>query len=90
MSRMPIFTIHVEQIYLSVVFVHITCRGGIYAGGYGFYYSIAKNFYLCRNFYGGNSCTKEVLPGQKNLTEEDLLVHRAETLTVHLCIYIHL
>ena len=29
--------------------------------GYGFYYSIMKNFYLCHSFSGTNSCMKEVL-----------------------------
>ncbi|CAK9101287.1 unnamed protein product [Durusdinium trenchii] len=56
------------QVDVLKSFVDAAKRAGI---GYGFYYSIAKNFYLCRNFYGGNSCTKEVLPGQKNLTEEE-------------------
>jgi hypothetical protein len=38
--------------------------------GYGFYYSIMKSFYLCHSFSGKNSCTKEVLPGQHNFTDE--------------------
>ena len=38
--------------------------------GYGFYYSIMKSFYLCHSFSGTNSCTKQVLPGQHNFTDE--------------------
>jgi alpha-L-fucosidase len=41
--------------------------------GWGFYYSIMKNFYLCRNFSGGNSCIDEVLEGQHNLTNNEYL-----------------
>jgi len=39
--------------------------------GYGFYYSIMKNFYLCRSFSGTNSCMNKVLPGQHNLTDSE-------------------
>jgi hypothetical protein len=38
--------------------------------GYGFYYSIMKNFFLCHSFSGTNSCTETVLPGQHNFTAE--------------------
>ena len=41
--------------------------------GYGFYYSIMKNFYLCHNFFGKNSCQEEVLPGQRNVSDHDYL-----------------
>ena len=41
--------------------------------GYGFYYSIMKNFYLCRDFNGKNSCPKDILPGQHNVSEEEYL-----------------
>ncbi|CAK9036940.1 unnamed protein product [Durusdinium trenchii] len=41
--------------------------------GYGFYYSIMKNFYLCHNFFGNNSCKQEVLPRQRNVTNDDYL-----------------
>ena len=37
--------------------------------GYGFYYSVTKNFYLCKSFTGTNSCGGGVLPGQHNLSE---------------------
>jgi len=36
--------------------------------GYGFYYSIMKNFFLCRGFTGASICSKTVLPGQHNLS----------------------
>jgi alpha-L-fucosidase len=36
--------------------------------GYGYYYSIMKNFYLCRDFHGNNTCTEQVLEGQFNVT----------------------
>jgi hypothetical protein len=39
--------------------------------GYGFYYSIMKNFFLCHSFSGTNSCMQEVLPGQHNYTQEE-------------------
>mmetsp|Transcript_31928 Transcript_31928/g.71728 ORF Transcript_31928/g.71728 Transcript_31928/m.71728 type:complete len:491 (+) Transcript_31928:71-1543(+) len=41
--------------------------------GYGFYYSIMKNFYLCRGFgrLGANTCKTKILPGQLNLTDEE-------------------
>lgn len=39
--------------------------------GYGFYYSIAKNYFLCRSFQGTNSCTEAVLNGQHNVTDEE-------------------
>ena len=42
-----------------------------YNVGYGFYYSVMKNFYLCKGFTGGNTCGTTVLPGQHNLTEDD-------------------
>jgi alpha-L-fucosidase len=41
--------------------------------GYGYYYSIMKNFYLCRDFHGANSCTETVLDGQYNLTDDEYL-----------------
>lgn len=41
--------------------------------GYGFYYSIMKNFYLCHDFNGKNSCLSSVLPGQQNISEEEYL-----------------
>lgn len=41
--------------------------------GYGFYYSIMKNFYLCKDFNGKNSCLKDILPGQHNVSEEEYL-----------------
>ncbi|CAE7474256.1 FUC1 [Symbiodinium sp. KB8] len=41
--------------------------------GYGFYYSIMKNFYLCHNFSGKNSCMEEVLPRQRNVSEQDYI-----------------
>ena len=44
-----------------------------YGVGHGFYYSIMKNFYLCRSFYGSNSCMKEVLPQQRNVSDEEYL-----------------
>lgn len=39
--------------------------------GYGFYYSIMKNFFLCRSFQGTNSCMQTVLAGQHNVTDEE-------------------
>ena len=39
--------------------------------GYGFYYSIMKNFYLCHSFTGSNSCTEEVLPRQRNMSDQE-------------------
>ena len=39
--------------------------------GYGFYYSIMKNFFLCRSFQGTNSCLETVLNGQHNVTDEE-------------------
>jgi len=42
-----------------------------YGVGYGLYYSIMKNFKLCRSFSGTNSCMDEVLPNQLNLTDQD-------------------
>eukprot|EP00929_Paragymnodinium_shiwhaense_P002126 TRINITY_DN102321_c0_g1_i1.p1 TRINITY_DN102321_c0_g1~~TRINITY_DN102321_c0_g1_i1.p1 ORF type:complete len:494 (+),score=95.62 TRINITY_DN102321_c0_g1_i1:103-1584(+) len=47
-------------------FVESAKQAGV---GYGFYYSIMKNFYLCRGFTGGNTCGTEALPGQKNVSE---------------------
>lgn len=41
--------------------------------GHGFYYSIAKNFYLCRGFSGENLCLNKTLPGQRNVSEEDYM-----------------
>jgi alpha-L-fucosidase len=38
--------------------------------GYGFYYSILKNFKLCR-VWNENSCLETILPGQVNLTHEE-------------------
>jgi hypothetical protein len=41
--------------------------------GYGFYYSIMKNFLLCRSFHGDNSCTANgiVLDGQHNISNDE-------------------
>lgn len=39
--------------------------------GYGFYYSIMKNFFLCRSFEGTNSCEQTVLEHQHNVTNEE-------------------
>jgi hypothetical protein len=39
--------------------------------GYGFYYSIMKNFFLCRSFTGQNSCTETILSGQHNATDDE-------------------
>lgn len=39
--------------------------------GYGFYYSIMKNFYLCRSFSGTNSCKDKILPGQVNVSDDE-------------------
>jgi alpha-L-fucosidase len=41
--------------------------------GYGFYYSIMKNFFLCRSFHGDNSCTANgiVLDGQHNVSNDE-------------------
>lgn len=39
--------------------------------GYGFYYSIMKNFFLCRSFEGTNSCEETVLEHQYNVTDEE-------------------
>jgi len=39
--------------------------------GYGFYYSIMKNFFLCRSFQGTNSCIQTILDGQHNVTDEE-------------------
>jgi alpha-L-fucosidase len=52
--------------------------------GYGFYYSIMKNFFLCRSFKGTNSCTSGsddddetargvALPGQFNVSDAEYL-----------------
>jgi len=41
--------------------------------GYGFYFSIMKNFYLCHDFSGKNSCMEEVLPRQRNVSEQDYI-----------------
>ena len=50
------------------MFVDSAQQAGV---GYGFYYSIMQSFYLCHSFSGTNSCTKEVLPGQHNFTQEE-------------------
>mmetsp|Transcript_21178 Transcript_21178/g.46020 ORF Transcript_21178/g.46020 Transcript_21178/m.46020 type:complete len:474 (-) Transcript_21178:57-1478(-) len=50
------------------MFVNSANEAGV---GYGFYYSIMKNFKLCRSFSGTNSCMDTVLPGQYNLTDDD-------------------
>jgi alpha-L-fucosidase len=39
--------------------------------GHGFYYSIMKSFKLCHSFSGTNSCTKQVLPHQRNFSDAD-------------------
>ena len=39
--------------------------------GYEFYYSMMKNFYLCRSFSVINSCTDEILPGQINVMDDE-------------------
>ncbi len=39
--------------------------------GYGFYYSIMKNFFLCRSFEGTNSCKQAVLEHQHNVTNKE-------------------
>ena len=39
--------------------------------GYGFYYSIMKNFFLCRSFEGENSCQQTILKNQHNVTDEE-------------------
>ncbi len=39
--------------------------------GYGFYYSIMKNFYLCRSYEGKNSCLDTILQHQHNVTDEE-------------------
>jgi len=41
--------------------------------GYGFYYSIMKNFYLCRSYVGKNSCTEKVLKNQRNISDDEYL-----------------
>jgi alpha-L-fucosidase len=41
--------------------------------GYGYYYSIMKNYYLCRDFHGANSCMETILDGQYNLTDAEYL-----------------
>ena len=37
----------------------------------GLYYSVMKNFFLCKSFQGANSCGSTVLPGQQNLSEAE-------------------
>ena len=37
----------------------------------GFYYSVMKNFYLCKSFVGANSCGSTMLAGQHNLSEAE-------------------
>jgi alpha-L-fucosidase len=55
--------------------------------GYGFYYSIMKNFFLCRSFEGTNSCAQTVLNGQHNVTDEEyhdiVNVHLTELWTAY-------
>ena len=50
------------------IFVSSAKSAGI---GYGFYYSIMKNFFLCRSFSGRNSCVETVLPGQFNVSDAE-------------------
>ena len=51
--------------------------------GYGFYYSIMKNFFLCHSFSGTNSCMQEVLPGQHNYTQEEYTAVVKQQVCVH-------
>ena len=37
----------------------------------GFYYSVMKNFFLCKSFEGVNSCGSTVLAGQHNLSDAE-------------------
>lgn len=39
--------------------------------GFGFYYSIMKNFFLCRSYEGKNSCQDTLLEHQHNVTDAE-------------------
>ncbi|KAL3905262.1 MAG: hypothetical protein SGARI_004552, partial [Bacillariaceae sp.] len=54
--------------------------------GYGYYYSIQKNFYLCRGFAGDNTCLDEVLEHQVNVTDaeyHDIVTQHVTELWTH-------